>query len=148
SALVFLDGDEAAPADQPVDNPSVGATGDDLAYVMYTSGSTGSPKGVLTDHRAVLSRVVGANYCHFGPEEVFLHLAPLAFDASTFEIWGPLLHGGRLALLPAGLPALDELGAAISRHGVTTLFLTTALFNVAVDQGVEQLGRVRQLLMG
>jgi aspartate racemase len=96
----------------------------------------------------VLRTVRDTDYCHFGPGEVFLHLAPLTFDASTFEIWGSLLNGSRLALMAPGLPALDALSAAIRRHGVTTIFLTTALFNLAVEQRVEELKQLRQLLMG
>ena len=77
---------------------------------MYTSGSTGRPKGVEVTHRGVVRLVRGAGYARFGPDEVFLQLAPAAFDAATFEIWGALLNGARLALLPGRAPSLDELG--------------------------------------
>ena len=73
-----------------------------LAYVMYTSGSTGTPKGVAVPHRAVVRLVRGNDYARLGPGETLLQYAPLAFDASTFEIWGALLNGGRLAMAPAG----------------------------------------------
>ena len=75
----------AAESDQPVLGP-VSATDD--AYVMYTSGSTGKPKGVVVTHRNVVRLVTAQTYADFGPDQVFLHLAPLAFDASTLEIWG------------------------------------------------------------
>jgi amino acid adenylation domain-containing protein len=143
-----VDVDDAAAAVCDANKPPRRSSADDLAYVMYTSGSTGRPKGVMVNHRAVVRLVRNTDYCRFGPEEVFLHLAPLSFDASTFEIWGPLLNGGRLALLAPGLPTLDVLGAAIRQYGVTTIFLTTALFNLAVEQGVEELKRLRQLLWG
>jgi amino acid adenylation domain-containing protein len=139
---------EAGGGPGPDGNPEGGATADDLAYVMYTSGSTGSPKGVLVGHRAVVRLVRGTDYCHFGPDEVFLQLAPLSFDASTFEVWGPLLNGGRLAVMPPGPPALDELGAAIRRHGVTTLWLTAGLFHLMVEQRPAELAPLRQLVAG
>src|SRR6202020_911918 len=69
-----------------------------LAYVMYTSGSTGNPKGVLVPHRAVLRLVKNNSFASFSADEVFLQLAPLSFDASTFEIWGALLNGARLVI--------------------------------------------------
>jgi aspartate racemase len=141
--------DTAAAIDrEPSSNPAIGATVDDLAYVIYTSGSMGTPKGVLVPHRAVIRTVRDTDYCCFGPEEVFLHLSPLSFDASTFEIWGSLLNGSRLALLEPGLLTLDALGATIRRYGVTTIFLTTALFNLAVEQRVPELKLLHQLLMG
>jgi aspartate racemase len=143
-----LDVQNAARAAQDADNPASGATAEDLAYVMYTSGSTGNPKGVLVGHRAVVRLVRNTNYCEFGPGEVFLHFAPLAFDASTFEIWGPLLNGCRLALLRPGPPAPDAVGTAIRRYGVTTLWLTAGLFHLFVDQQAQDLKPLRQLLAG
>jgi aspartate racemase len=145
---LYLDRDAAAIATESDKDPAIPAAAADLAYVMYTSGSTGSPKGVLAPHRAVIRTVRDTNYCRLGPGEVFLHLSPLSFDASTFEIWGPLLNGSRLAILGPGLLTLDALGAAIRRYGVTTIFLTTALFNLAVEQRVPELRMLRQLLMG
>ncbi|HEX8243923.1 MAG TPA: AMP-binding protein, partial [Longimicrobium sp.] len=87
-------------------------------------------------------------YVALGPDEVVLQAAPVSFDASTLELWGPLLNGGRLALVPAGPLSVEEIGRTIRRHGVTTLWLTAGLFQVMVDERPEELGGVRQLLTG
>ena len=75
--------------------------GKHAAYVNYTSGSTGMPKGVLVPHRGVVRLVRDADYVDLGPTETMLHRAPLSFDMATFEIWGALLNGGCLVILPA-----------------------------------------------
>ncbi|HEY3741321.1 MAG TPA: amino acid adenylation domain-containing protein [Bryobacteraceae bacterium] len=125
---------------------SVEAT--DPAYITYTSGSTGTPKGVCIPHRGVVRLVRETNYANFDATEVFLHLAPLAFDASTFEIWGSLLNGARLVLLPARTPSLEQIGDIIARHGVTTVFLTSALFRQMAEHHVEGFRSLRLLLTG
>lgn len=145
---VCLDSDWETISLQSTANPNTEATAETLAYVMYTSGSTGTPKGVSVSHRAVVRLVQNTNYAHLGPDEVFLQFAPLSFDASTFEIWGCLLNGGRLAVMPPLLPSLDDLGAALRQHGVTTLFLTTGLFHLMIDERLNSLRFVRQLLVG
>jgi amino acid adenylation domain-containing protein len=119
-----------------------------LAYVMYTSGSTGLPKGVMVENRAIVRLVRDTNYCKFGPEEVFLQYAPISFDASTFEIWGALLNGGRLVVMPPQASSLGDLGRVIREQGVTTVWLTAGLFHLIVEEGLEDLGSVRQLLAG
>jgi len=126
--------------------PTVGP--EHLAYVMFTSGSTGRPKGVMVPHRGVVRLVKNTNYASLSSDETLLHLAPLSFDASTFEIWGALLNGGRLALLPPGPPALADIGDAIRRHHVTTLWLTASLFHLMVEERLEDLRPLRQLLAG
>lgn len=126
--------------------PASGPTS--LAYVMYTSGSTGKPKGVMVENRAIVRLVRDTNYCHFGADETFLQFAPASFDASTFEIWGPLLNGGKLAVMPAGPVSLADLGREIRERGVTTLWLTSGLFNLMVEQRIEELRGLRQLLAG
>jgi amino acid adenylation domain-containing protein len=119
-----------------------------LAYVCYTSGSTGFPKGVAVPHRAVVRLVKGTGYARLDPEEVVLQFAPVAFDASTFEIWGALLNGARLVVAPPGALSLADLGRTIRDCGVTTLWLTAGLFHRMVDEQLEDLGHVRQLLAG
>jgi amino acid adenylation domain-containing protein len=121
---------------------------EDLAYVSFTSGSTGRPKGVCVPHRAVVRLVRDTNYVSFSATDVFLQLAPISFDASTLEIWGPLLNGARLVIYPPETPALSELADAIDRHGVTTLWLTSGLFQQMVEQQLERLQNVKQLLAG
>jgi non-ribosomal peptide synthetase component F len=104
-------------AESPLD---VGAGPDHLAYLMYTSGSTGTPKGVAVPHRAVERLVCDVEYVRLGPGETVLHAAPLGFDASTFEIWGALLTGGRCALYSDPFPTGPSLRRFIARHQVTT----------------------------
>ncbi len=119
-----------------------------LAYITYTSGSTGRPKGVLVEHRGVVRLVKQSAYARFAADEVFLQLAPLAFDASTFEIWGALLSGGKLVVFPAERPSPEALEAILRAHGVTTLWLTSGLFNAILDVRPLALGGLRRLLVG
>jgi amino acid adenylation domain-containing protein len=121
---------------------------DSLAYVMYTSGSTGRPKGVLVENRSIVRLVFNTNFCKFGPEEVFLQFAPISFDASTFEIWGALLHGATLVIMPPGASSLAQIGHAIREFHVTTLWLTAGLFHLFVDERLEDLRPLKQLLAG
>ncbi|PSF37372.1 non-ribosomal peptide synthetase [Aphanothece hegewaldii CCALA 016] len=121
---------------------------DNLAYVMYTSGSTGIPKGVCIPHRGVIRLVKENNYIHFGTDEVFLQAAPTSFDAATFEIWGALLNGAKLVLLPYHQPSLTELGNAILKYQITTLWLTAGLFQLMIDEQLDSLVSIRQLLAG
>ncbi|RKH59256.1 non-ribosomal peptide synthetase, partial [Corallococcus llansteffanensis] len=119
--LVLLDAESSRWASRPETAPPVpGLGGDSLAYVLFTSGSTGTPKGVCVPHRAVLRLVVDTDFVRFGPEEVFLQLAPAAFDASTLEIWGALLHGARLVLAPPGELSLARIAGTLAHHRVTT----------------------------
>ena len=119
-----------------------------LAYILYTSGSTGHPKGVCTPHRAVVRLVRATNYMRFGPGEVSLQAAPLGFDASTLEVWGPLLNGGKLVLPTSATLSLEEIAALVEDHQVTMLWLTAGLFHAMVDECYERLKPVRQLLSG
>ncbi len=146
--LVRLDTDWADIAAEPDTPPADETTAESLAAVMYTSGSTGRPKGVSVPHRAIVRLVVSTTYVRWSADEVFLQLAPLAFDASTFEIWGSLLHGARLVMFPPGPLSLAALGETLVRSKVTTLWLTAGLFHQVVDDQLPSLAGVRQLLAG
>ncbi|MGV9678261.1 amino acid adenylation domain-containing protein [Nocardia sp. NPDC003482] len=121
---------------------------DAVAYVMYTSGSTGTPKGVAVEHRSVIRLVWNADYADLGPRTVMLHAAPLTFDATTFEIWGPLLHGGRLVVSGERIPTVAGLRELFARNEITTAWLTSALFNSIVDADPAVLAGLRELLVG
>src|SRR6185295_682749 len=88
------------------------------------------------------------NYARLDAAQTLLQLAPLTFDASTLEVWGALLNGGRLVVMPPNAPMLDEISQVIVDEGVTTLWLTAGLFHLMVDEQLEGLSQVEQLLVG
>jgi amino acid adenylation domain-containing protein len=146
--VVCLEVEAAAIAACAAHNPQIAIDREALAYVMYTSGSTGRPKGVLVPHRGVVRLVRDPDYVAISASDLFLQFAPITFDASTFEIWGSLLNGARLALFPPHVPGSRELGEFIRRQGVTILWLTASLFHLMVEEQVHNLHGVRQLLAG
>ncbi|WP_394617088.1 amino acid adenylation domain-containing protein [Lentzea sp. JNUCC 0626] len=121
---------------------------DSAAYVCYTSGSTGEPKGVLVPHRGVTRLVRSGDYADLGPDETFLQLCALTFDPAAFEIWGALLNGGRLVVYRPGPLSLSELADCVEAEKISTLWLTTGLFHRMVDGHLDGLGGLRQLLAG
>lgn len=126
--------------------PAVAAT--EPACLMYTSGTTGQPNGSLVSHRGIVRLVKNTDYASFDSDHVFLQLASISFDAATFEVWGPLLNGGRLVLMPPGPTSVADIGAAIRTYRVTTLWLTAGLFHLVVDEAIDILKPLRQLLAG
>ncbi|HYO12562.1 MAG TPA: amino acid adenylation domain-containing protein, partial [Thermoanaerobaculia bacterium] len=146
--VVCLDRDGEAIGRESDAEPAMDTKPRGLAYVLYTSGSTGQPKGVAVEHRSIVRLVRGVDYADFCERETFLQLAPIPFDASTLEIWGPLLNGGRLVVFPARTPSLEELGETLRTEGISTLWLTAGLFHQMVEAQPESLAGVRQLLAG
>jgi len=146
--VVLIDEQPAKLAGTEQQNPKTPGSSTDLAYVMYTSGSTGIPKGTLIPHRAVLRLVRHTNYLEFSSDLVFLQYAPVCFDASTFEIWGALLNGARLVVAPPGILSLEQLGRLIRECRISTLWLTAGLFNQMVDHRLEDLRGLKHLLTG
>lgn len=118
------------------------------AYVMYTSGSTGDPKGVVVPHRAIVRLVKNNDFASFSAKEVWLAFAPVSFDASTLELWAPLLNGGVCAIYPPEFQSVDQFEAVLKKFEVTSLWLTAGFFNTIIDQNPEALTGVRQLLVG
>ncbi|WP_218510228.1 polyketide synthase [Variovorax sp. dw_308] len=150
SGLVTLWLDHAQADDAATLAPlqAIDVDGDARAYVMYTSGSTGVPKGIEICHRSILRLVVDAAYVDLRADEPMLHAAPLGFDASTLEIWGPLLNGGCCVVHDEDMPTGTGLARTIGSHGVKTAWLTAALFNAVIDDNPAHLSGLRQLLAG
>ncbi len=150
---VWLDGDWESreglgEAGQP-QQQTWAADGGEVAYVMYTSGSTGTPKGVCVPHRAVNRLVVNSDYVRLGPEEVVAQISNCCFDAATFEIWGALLNGSRLVGIELErVLSAEAFSGELARHGVTTLFVTTALFNELVHERADIFSKLRNVLFG
>ncbi|MGW0934575.1 non-ribosomal peptide synthase/polyketide synthase [Streptomyces sp. NPDC002666] len=118
-----------------------------LAYVMYTSGSTGRPKGVAVTQRDVVGLALTPEWRGGGHERVLLH-SPTAFDLSTYELWVPLLNGGRVVVAPPERLDLDLLQQTVSEHGVTGLWLTAGLFRLVAEERPALLAGVREVWTG
>jgi len=146
--VVVLQEAETAPTDESDEPLPPRSTGADLAYVMYTSGSTGQPKGVRIPQRAISRLVLGSTFAHLDASRRLLQLAPISFDAATLEIWGALLRGARLVLYPGRVPEPVELARVLAEQGITTLWLTAALFNAIVDERPQALAGLEECLTG
>ncbi|WP_018352467.1 non-ribosomal peptide synthetase [Longispora albida] len=133
--------------DGPEHDPAVELHPDNLSYIMYTSGSTGRPKGVAIRHRDIVALAADGHW-DGGAHERVLCRSPHAFDASTYELWVPLLRGGTVVIAPPGELDLPALARTISEGRVTSAFLTTALFNLLVEEGPEHLAGLREILTG
>jgi amino acid adenylation domain-containing protein len=120
-----------------------------LAYIMYTSGSTGVPKGVMVEQRSVVRLVKGANFVGLSASDTVLSLSNFAFDGSTFDIYAALLNGGAVYIpLKDQLLDFGSLAQIIEQHQVTAFFITTALLNSLVDAGFAAFGQLKYVMFG
>jgi len=120
-----------------------------LAVVIYTSGSTGRPKGVALAHRGVVRLVRESGFLRLGPGDRMAHMSNISFDGATLEIWGALLNGAALALLPREVAlAPADLAARLARDGVTATVLTTALFNQVAREAPQAFSVLRTVIFG
>ncbi|MCF5572459.1 amino acid adenylation domain-containing protein [Pseudomonas syringae] len=144
-----VDMDQLQLDDQPAHDPGLPQASDTAAYVMYTSGSTGAPKGVRVAHRGIARLVLNNGYADFNEQDSIAFASNPAFDASTMEVWGALLNGGQLFVIEHTTLIDPARFSAALRHGnVSVLFLTTALFNQYVQLIPEALTGLRLLLSG
>jgi pristinamycin I synthase-3/4 len=120
---------------------------DQLAYVMFTSGSTGEPKGIAITQQGVVDLATDPCW-DMRPDDRVLFHSPHAFDASTWEIWGPLLAGGRVVVAPQETSAAAALRGLITEHGINRLSLTAGLFRVIAEDWVEALVDVSEVTTG
>ncbi|MGH3719874.1 MAG: non-ribosomal peptide synthetase, partial [Pseudonocardiaceae bacterium] len=128
-------------------DPGVVCDPEQLAYVMYTSGSAGAPKGIAVTHRDVASLALDPCWRGGAHERVLMH-SPPAFDASTYEVWVPLLSGGQIVIAPPSEVDITTLERVLTRHHITSVFLTTALFNLIAEQRPGCFASTRQVWTG
>jgi amino acid adenylation domain-containing protein/non-ribosomal peptide synthase protein (TIGR01720 family) len=143
----IVDADTDGGSAGPDRTPEVPVYPDQLAYVMYTSGSTGTPKGVAVRHRDIVNLALDRRFDGGGHERVLLH-SPLAFDASTYELWVPLLRGGRVVVAPPGDVDATVLPRMIGEHGVTGVWSTAGLFRLLAQEAPECLAGAREVWTG
>ncbi|MCG8922434.1 non-ribosomal peptide synthetase [Lentzea sp. CC55] len=143
--VVVLGGEDLT--GEPATTPDVAVHPDQLAYVMHTSGSTGVPKGVAVRHRDVTDLARDRRFAGGAHDRVLLHSAP-AFDATTYELWVPLLNGGTVVVAPPGDLDAGGIRDLVTRHGLTGLWLTAGLFRVIAQDDPECLSGLREVWTG
>jgi amino acid adenylation domain-containing protein/FkbH-like protein len=147
--VIALDTDWELISAQSRENPLNTALSDDLAYIMYTSGSTGQPKGVAVPHRAVNRLVLNTDYIKFNASDRIAQISNISFDAATFEVWGALLNGGQLiGIGPEVVLSPKAFAREIQARGITAMFLTAALFNQLASEVPGSLRSVRTVIAG
>ncbi len=129
--------------------PQVTDSGKDLAYIMYTSGTMGKPKGVMIENRNVVSLVRGVNYLTLSGKNVLLNTGSASFDASSFEYWSMLLNGGELVLCPEQtLLNVELLKQEISKRNINIMWFTSSMLNQWVELDISVFERLRTVIAG
>ncbi|MFF4762941.1 amino acid adenylation domain-containing protein [Streptomyces sp. NPDC001292] len=139
--------DDATLDGEPDTDPGIDGYPEQLAYVMYTSGSTGTPKGVAVTHHDVLSLAFDGAWDSGNHTRVLLH-SPQAFDASTYELWVPLLRGGHIVVAPPAELDVRDLAHVIVERRVTGLWLTAGLFRLLAEERPECFAGVSEVWSG
>ncbi|MBK5540913.1 non-ribosomal peptide synthase/polyketide synthase [Pseudomonas sp. TH07] len=133
----------------PSHNPDLAQSSESAVYLMYTSGSTGTPKGVLVPHRAVSRLVLNNGYADFTPQDRVAFASNPAFDASTLEVWAPLLNGGRVVVVDQDVVLSSQaLGALLQQQKVSVLWMTAGLFQQHADGLLGAFRQLRYLMVG
>ncbi|WP_327250872.1 non-ribosomal peptide synthetase [Streptomyces sp. NBC_01244] len=136
-----------APAGADASDPGIAVGEDALMYVMFTSGSTGRPKGVGVTHRNVVELVTDRCWNRANHRRMLVHSA-IGFDASTYELWVPLLNGGQLVIAPGDGTDVAELDHTVRTHGVTAAYFTMGLFHIMADEGLDTLKLLDEVWTG
>ncbi|MDL4774581.1 amino acid adenylation domain-containing protein [Actinomadura xylanilytica] len=147
AARILTVDDDPGLAAQPGTAPAVAVHPEQLACVLFTSGSTGEPKGVMLRHRDAVDLATDGRLRGGAHDRVLVH-SPHAFDASIYETWTPILHGGTAVVAPPGPLDGEALERIIAAEDVTGLFLTTTLFNLVADERPGAFARLREVLTG
>ena len=146
---ICLDRDWSVIAQKNQQNLNCDTTPHNLAYVIYTSGSTGQPKGVMVPHCGVVRLVVNTDYITLQPTDVIAQVSNNSFDAATFEIWGALLNGAKVAIFDREtILSPRDFATSLQNEGITILMITTALFNQMVQQVPMAFRHLHYLLFG
>ncbi|MCP4740673.1 MAG: AMP-binding protein [Actinomycetales bacterium] len=140
-------GDEREQAELPGDDPEI-VDGESPMYGMFTSGTTGTPRCVMVPHRAVVRLVEDPFFIRLDTNSRMLNAAPLAFDASTIEIWGPLLNGGLVAIWTGHSGDVFGLTEFVQKNQINQCWLTTAIFNVIVDTFSQFFNTISTVMTG
>ncbi len=147
--IISVDGGKEGIAAEPADNLAVQIRSENIAYIIYTSGSTGRPKGSLIPHQGISRLVLNTNYIKLDADDVVAQVSNCSFDAATFEIWGALLNGGKLVILPQDLIlSPEDFKRALREYRVSALFVTTALFNLLSIRLPSVFTGVKNVLFG
>lgn len=147
--VVCLDSEWETIGAWPEQAPQCATIAENLTYVMYTSGSTGQPKGIEIPHRGVIRLTVDTNWIRLTQKDVMGQVCNASFDVATFEIWGALLNGARLVIIPrATTLSTEAFRAAILKEGITKMFLPTALFHQLVERESTVFSTLDALMVG
>ena len=149
--MVVVDEEAEEIGGRPGTNVAEGDSGGGgaLAYVIYTSGSTGEPKGVMVEQGSVARLVINSDYVSLSTSDRVAQISNSSFDAITFELWGALLNGAQLVILDKETVLdLHKFAAALDAHGITAMFMTTALFNQMAHARADVFKSLRYVLFG